>query len=67
MINSFQITAGADTLAFPLEQSAATNTVVIRTEDFRGYMVKQQVWENIEAYNTALLSPSKFDFLDQKD
>ena len=47
---------------FPLKEPAPPNTIIVRTEDFRGYMVKQQVWENIEAYSTALLTPSKFDF-----
>ena len=67
LVKSFQITSGADTLAFPLKEPAPQNTIIVRTEDFRGYMVKQQVWENIEAYSTALLTPSKFDFLDPEE
>lgn len=64
LINSFALTAGADTLTFVLKQSYPTYNVVVRTEDFRGYMVKQKTWENVEAYNTAKLDPSHFDCLD---
>lgn len=52
LVNSFTIEEGGDTLAFQLQQRNAFNTVVVRTEDFRGYMVGQKVWENIESYNT---------------
>ena len=43
---------GADTLTFSLENPKETTDVVIRTEDFRGYMVSERVWEGVEAYLT---------------
>lgn len=64
LMSSFVIMGGADTLTFSLKQSGPTNDVVIRTEDFRGYMVKQKVWQGIVAYNTSKLDPSNFDFED---
>lgn len=64
LMSSFVITAGADTLTFSLKQSGPTNDVVVRTEDFRGYMVKQKIWEKVEAYNTGKLDFSEFDFED---
>lgn len=67
LLSSFAINEGSDTLAFALKQSEATNQVVIRTEDFRGYMVKQKIWEKVEAYNTEKLAPSKFKFEDPEN
>ena len=64
LLKTIQIEEGADTLHFSLAYPNAVNTVVIRTEDYRGYMVKQQVWTNIESYSIGKLDPSTFDFLD---
>lgn len=64
LLTSFQIQKGGDTLSFPLKQFNETNTVVIRTEDFRGYMVKEQTWENIAAYKMAQLGRENFDVYD---
>ncbi|WP_292265113.1 DUF4959 domain-containing protein [Butyricimonas sp.] len=64
LLNTFPIEGGRDTLAFQVKQLSSANTVVIRTEDFRGYMVKESVWENVPSYNVALLNPTTFDFLD---
>ena len=64
LLSSFQIKEGGDTLTYPLQQVSPTNTVVIRTEDFRGYMVKEVVWENVESYNTTKLLADEFDFID---
>ena len=49
-LQTISIAAGGDTLSFSLQQEREYNTVVIATEDFRGYRVKQQIWENVEAY-----------------
>lgn len=67
LINSFPITEGSDTLLYTLKQGKAVNNIVIRTEDFRGYMVKQQVWEGIEAYTSVKYDPSKIIFEDPND
>ncbi|WP_303179448.1 DUF4959 domain-containing protein [uncultured Butyricimonas sp.] len=64
LISSFPIMEGTDTLSFQVQQESESNTVVIRTEDFRGYMVKQKIWENVEAYSTEKLARSQFEFLD---
>ena len=64
LVKSFVIEEGTETRAFSLQQSAPANQIVIRTEDFRGYIVKQKIWENVEAYNTAKLDPSKYEFKD---
>ncbi len=64
LLKTFQIGEGADTLHFSLAYPNPENTVVVRTEDYRGYMVKQQVWTNIESYSIGMLDPVTFDFLD---
>lgn len=67
LMNSFAIVEGRDTLTFSLKNPGTTNDVLIRTEDFRGYRVKEKIWKGIKAYNTAKLSVDKFDFEDPEN
>lgn len=62
LIKSFNITEGKDTMNFELKQKSDINTIFIRTEDYRGYMVREEKWDNIASYNTGKLDKSKFDF-----
>lgn len=62
LIKSFNISEGKDTMNFELKQKADLNTIIIRTEDYRGYMVREEKWDNIASYNTDKLDKSKFDF-----
>ena len=55
---------GGDTLSFPLKQERSENTVVVRTEDYRGYRVRQKVWEHVESYIAEKMDPKDFDFND---
>lgn len=64
LVKTFPILQKGDTLTFTLQQQQDMNTVVVRTEDFRGYKVKQQVWENVEAYKMEQMASSDFEFLD---
>lgn len=64
LVESFPITEGMDTLYFSLANPNPTNSVVVRTEDYRGYMVKQQIWTNVESYGVEMLAPTAFNFLD---
>lgn len=66
LINSFNITEGKDTMIFAPKQLAEKNNIVIRTEDYRGYMVREKTWENILSFNTQKLDPKKFDFFCDK-
>ncbi len=66
LINSFNITAGKDTLNFALQQKSDVNTIIIRTEDYRGYMVREESYPDIASYNTQKLDPSEFDFYCEK-
>ena len=62
LIKTVNITEGKDTLNFELKQKSEDNTIVIRTEDYRGYMVREQAWSHVKAYNTDKLEKSNFDF-----
>lgn len=62
LLESFAIRPGKDTLTFEPKAGNDVNTIVIRTEDYRGYMVKQEVYPDIASYNTEILPPSEFTF-----
>lgn len=62
LLKDFVIKAGKDTMEFALKQKIENNTIIIRTEDFRGYMVREEVYPNIYAYNTDKLDPSYITF-----
>lgn len=62
LIKSFNLEEGKDTLVFNIKQKREENTIVIRTEDFSGYMVREEVYPNIASYNTKKLAKSNFDF-----
>ena len=62
LLKDFVIKAGKDTMEFSLKQKIEKNTIIIRTEDFRGYMVREEAYPNIYAYNTSKLDPSNFTF-----
>ncbi len=47
LIKSFVPTKGETSTVETFKQSRESYDVVVRTEDFRGYMVKEKVWSNI--------------------
>ena len=61
-IDSFAIEEGSHNLEYELKQKREANTVIVRTEDYRGYIVKQQEWEDILSYGKKLLSYDNFEF-----
>jgi hypothetical protein len=62
LIETVPIKQEGDTINFSLALGSSSNTVVIRTEDYRGYMIKQQVWKDVESYSINKLDPKTFDF-----
>lgn len=64
LLKSFPINKGGDTLQFALQQVREKNTVIIRTDDFRGYRVRQEVWKDVEAYFTENLPMTKDNYND---
>ena len=63
-LSTIRLTEGADTVSYELKQISPENTVIIRTEDRRGYIVKEEKWEKIASLNTTKLDPKEFDFYD---
>lgn len=64
LMKTFAFKEGHDIHRIRTQQKAPTHSVVIRTEDFRGYIVKQQVWKDIPAYETEKVSGETMEFLD---
>lgn len=64
LVESFLLTEtiGTKNVTYTLAQEIAAPTVIIRAEDFRGYMVGEKVWENVPTLTRAKLSPSNFTF-----
>ena len=62
LMQTITLRKGADTLLFELKQNAAANTVVVRTEDFRGYRVKQEIFTDVPSYTTEKMDISKCAF-----
>lgn len=50
LMKSFPITQRGDTLSFIQKQERSSNTVIIRTEDFQGYRVRQEIYPDIDAF-----------------
>lgn len=67
LINSFVLAQGIATLQITPQQIRPSYDVVVRTEDFRGYMVKEKVWQNIEPLQIEKLNPDDFDFYDPEN
>ena len=64
LVKSFSFKAGKDSLNLKTQQEASAHTVIVRTEDFRGYTVKQQIWQDVKSYNTMKLDTALFVYSD---
>lgn len=62
LIKSFNLEPGKESLVFNVKQKREKNTIVIRTEDFNGYMVREEVYPDVISYNTKKLEKENFDF-----
>ena len=62
LVMSTPIVEGGDTLNFVLKQVQESNTVVVRTEDYRGYRVKQRAFEGLPALYMDTLLSNEFSF-----
>ncbi len=63
LISSFNLEEGEDFIVYQPKQESGKYDIVIRAEDFRGHMVKERVWENIDAITTSKLDASEFEFV----
>lgn len=63
-IKSFTLlpTEGEETLSFEFKQEIDTTTVIVKVEDFRGYMVKEQSFKGIKKLIKQKLDKEYFSF-----
>lgn len=64
LINSFLLekTDGLETRDFHIQQEIKDPTIIIRAEDFRGYIVGEKGWEKIKTLFSEKLASNKFSF-----
>lgn len=62
LIKSFPITKSYEPIVFQPKQKNDKNTVIVRTEDFRGNRVKERVWTDVESYSVMQMDPKNFEF-----
>lgn len=58
-VNTITLGQGKNSQFYSLKQQSEETTVVVKTEDFRGYFVREQVWENIKSYPTIKFDSNK--------
>lgn len=63
-MSSFPITQQGDTVNFIQKQERASNTVIVRTEDFHGFRVRQEIYPDIDAFRAEQWPMSASDFND---
>lgn len=66
LVKSFPLVNKEETVVFTLKQLRDKNTVVVRTEDFKGYRVKEQVWKDVESYSSVKYDSKKLSLIDVK-
>ncbi len=64
LIKSFALTKGEVTLRDTFKQERESYDIVVRTEDFRGYMIKEKIWSNITPRAVERLMPKMMEFQD---
>lgn len=52
LLGSITLAKGRNKKNYTMTQQFDKNTIVVKTEDFRGYFVKQKVWSDISSYPT---------------
>lgn len=58
LVSTITLQKGKESVYYRMQQDIEETTVVIKTEDFRGYFVKQQEWKNVKSYATRMMEPS---------
>lgn len=67
LIGSFPIGERNDTIYYSLQSTESVHDIVIRTEDYRGFRVKQKVWEKVDSYQVKKMDLTEDDFYDPKN
>lgn len=59
LLNTLTLEKGKTSKFFTMQQDVSETTVVIKTEDFRGYFVRQEEWKGVKSYATKQYEPEK--------
>ena len=62
-IESFPLAEGKDIRHYTPKPTRMSHTLIVRVEDYRGFIVKERVWEDIHAFNVEKLDPTKFELI----
>lgn len=62
LMASVPIVEGGDTLNFVMQQAMDSVDVVVRTDNYKGYRVKQEIFRGLPCLSMDTLTPSEFDF-----
>lgn len=64
LVETNLIQAGGDTLYFAVAQNVTSNTVIVKTEDFKGNIARRKVWTGVEFYETEKVDNKNFRLID---
>lgn len=64
LMSSFPITPRGDTLSFVQQQERSHNTIIVRSEDFQGYRVRQEIFQDVEVFHAEKWQMTANDFND---
>jgi lipoprotein len=64
LMQSLPLSQQGDTLNFIQQQERSSNTIIVRTEDFQGYRVRQEIYPDIDAFRAEQWPMSASDFND---
>ena len=64
LVSSFLLeeTDGHEIINYKMQQDIKDPTIVVRAEDFRGYIVDEKVWPNVKSLVSGKLNPDNFTF-----
>lgn len=57
-----QETTGTEEVNYQIKQGVDSYTIILRVEDFRGSMVDERTWTDVEKYEMLKLAPEDFSF-----
>lgn len=67
LLESYPILSNGDTLNFILQQDWSKTSIVLRTEDYRGYRVRQEVWEDVEIHSIEKMTLTESNFINKNE
>lgn len=67
LLKSYPILSNGDTLNFVLQQDWDKTSIVLRTEDYRGYRVRQEIWEDVEIHSIEKMALTENNFINRSE